>query len=187
MSTLLKLSAKPSLTGQKKRNTTDFITTTNRNAKQISSRFLNSITLLLLMFLVASPSFSQNTKTRKIDKNELELRKSKGKIIKGNVADSNGGLPGVNITLKGTARGSNTDFDGNFQFPLHLLVGDILVFEFIGLETQEVKIDSKTQFLKIKMKDATEILELIVLDEPQTKKLFKSKKSSFKKKKKKEE
>jgi len=157
------------------------------SAKQVSSRFLNSIVLLLFIIFVATPSFSQDTKTRKIDSKELELRKSKGKIVKGNVVDSEGGLPGVNITLKGTRRGVDTNLDGNFQFPIHLLEGDVLVFKFIGLETQEVKINSKTQFLNIKMKDATEILELIVLDEPQTKKLFKSKKSSFKKKKKKEE
>lgn len=147
-------------------------------------RVIHSLLALFLMIFIAAPSFSQETKKRKIDKQELELRKSKGKIYKGIVTDQSEALPGANIILKGTNRGTNTDFDGNFEFPLQLIAGDILVFEYVGFKTVEVKITAQTKFIRVKMEEDSEILELIVLDEPQTKKLHKSKKSAFKKKKK---
>ena len=149
-----------------------------------TKRVLQSLLTLTFMILVASPTFAQEKKTRKIDKQELALRQAKGKIFKGIVTDQKDALPGANISLKGTNRGTNTDFDGNFEFPLRLIDGDVLVFEYVGFKTKEVTIGPATQFIRVKLEEDTEILELIVLDEHQTKKLHKTKKSAFKKKKK---
>jgi hypothetical protein len=46
-------------------------------------------------------------------------------------------LPGVNIVLKGTMIGTVTDENGQFKFDYDLKQGDVLVFSFIGLKTQE--------------------------------------------------
>jgi TonB-linked SusC/RagA family outer membrane protein len=47
-------------------------------------------------------------------------------------------LPGVNVIVKGTSTGTQTDFDGNFS--VKASSGDILVFSFIGLKTLEAKV-----------------------------------------------
>lgn len=63
--------------------------------------------------------------------------------IKGTIVDeANEALPGVNIVLKGTTEGTQTDFDGKFEFPRKLATNDVLVFSYIGYETKEVKIKS---------------------------------------------
>mgnify|MGYP000091332764 CR=1 FL=1 len=49
-------------------------------------------------------------------------------------------LPGVNVVLKGTAEGTQTDFDGKFEFPRALEVDDILVFSYIGYGKKEYTI-----------------------------------------------
>ncbi len=46
-------------------------------------------------------------------------------------------LPGVNVGLKGSTVGTVSDEEGRFQFPQRLKTGDVLVFSFIGLRTQE--------------------------------------------------
>jgi hypothetical protein len=59
--------------------------------------------------------------------------------VKGVVKDEydNSGIPGVNIVLKGTTIGTNTDLSGRFEFPAKLETGDVLLFSFIGYETKE--------------------------------------------------
>lgn len=52
-------------------------------------------------------------------------------------SDSNEGIPGTNILLKGTSYGTTTDAYGNFKFPKKLKEGDVLIFSFIGYEIKE--------------------------------------------------
>ncbi len=62
-------------------------------------------------------------------------------IINGNVSDTTGPLPGVTITIKGTEKGTHADFDGNFE--IEAALNDVLIFSYVGLETQEIKITSQ--------------------------------------------
>ncbi len=57
------------------------------------------------------------------------------KTITGKVTDDSGPLPGVNIVIKGTTTGADTDFDGNYSIQAN--TGDVLVFSFIGMQSQE--------------------------------------------------
>lgn len=62
-------------------------------------------------------------------------------------------LPGVNIVLKGTMIGTVTDENGQFKFDYDLKQGDVLVFSFIGLKTQEYVVPaSLNSSLEIVMK-----------------------------------
>lgn len=168
--------------GRNKRNSSQ---TTYGNAQQTVSKSLRILALSALTFFMAMPSFAQKKETplRKIDQQEMQQRTEKGRTIKGIVVENSEALPGVNVQLKGTLRGVETNDNGMFEFPVPLMNGDVLVFSFLGLQTQEVTITSKTTFLRVTMKEDSEVLELIVLDEPQTNQLYKSKKSKFKKKK----
>lgn len=63
--------------------------------------------------------------------------------VKGTVLDEeNLPLAGVNVVLKGSAEGVQTDFDGKFEFPRALNVDDTLVFSYIGYEKKEYVITS---------------------------------------------
>ncbi len=55
--------------------------------------------------------------------------------ITGTVTDESGPLPGVSIIIKGTTRGTETDFDGNYSIKAN--AGDVLVYSFIGMKKQE--------------------------------------------------
>ena len=53
-------------------------------------------------------------------------------------------LPGVAVLEKGTNHGAATDFDGNYTFNLQNPEGAVLVFSFMGYETQEVSVDGRS-------------------------------------------
>lgn len=56
------------------------------------------------------------------------------KTITGTVTDPNNlPLPGVNVIVEGTSRGTQTDFDG--QFSIMASPGEVLVFSFLGTQT----------------------------------------------------
>jgi TonB-dependent starch-binding outer membrane protein SusC len=61
--------------------------------------------------------------------------------VTGTVSDESGPVPGVNVLERGTSNGTTTDFDGNYT----LEVGNnaVLIFSFIGYETQEVAVNNR--------------------------------------------
>ncbi|MCF0054789.1 SusC/RagA family TonB-linked outer membrane protein [Dyadobacter sp. CY356] len=83
--------------------------------------------------------------------------------IKGKVTDqvTGEGLPGVNIVIKGTQKGTATDVDGNFvlQVPDKLVT---LVFSFVGYEMQEVALNNNSE-LKIAMAADNKSLEEVIV------------------------
>ncbi|GGI57872.1 carboxypeptidase-like regulatory domain-containing protein [Winogradskyella haliclonae] len=66
------------------------------------------------------------------------------KVISGTIvsASDNLPLPGANVIVKGTSRGIQTDFDGNFS--IKAKINEILIFSYIGFETKEIKITKTT-------------------------------------------
>ena len=64
--------------------------------------------------------------------------------VSGTVIDNTGdSLPGVSILVKGTSRGGVTDLDGRYS----LQAPDdqsILVFSYVGMQTQEVNINGRS-------------------------------------------
>ncbi len=82
------------------------------------------------------------------------------KTVSGTITDENGeGLPGVNVVIKGTSTGTTTDLDGNYSLSAN--DGDVLVFSFVGFETQEVAVGSRS-VVDITMGGVTELLEVVV-------------------------
>ncbi|WP_375581048.1 carboxypeptidase-like regulatory domain-containing protein [Marivirga tractuosa] len=77
-------------------------------------------------------------------------------------ADTGEGLPGVNVLLKGTGNGVNTDLDGNYKI-LIPSDGGVLVYTFIGMAKQEVQIGSRS-VVDIQMEtDIAELSEVVVV------------------------
>lgn len=82
------------------------------------------------------------------------------KTISGNVSDDTGPLPGVSIIIKGTTKGTETDFDGNYA--IQAKVGDVLVFSFVGMTTQERKVGNQN-VINVKMVTDNVLEEVIVV------------------------
>jgi TonB-linked SusC/RagA family outer membrane protein len=71
-------------------------------------------------------------------------------------------LPGVNILVKNTMNGTATDMDGNFTRRVNSEEA-ILVFSFIGFETQEVPVNGQTNFRIELQPEAGMLDELVVI------------------------
>ncbi|WP_282031392.1 SusC/RagA family TonB-linked outer membrane protein [Winogradskyella eximia] len=85
-----------------------------------------------------------------------------GYTIKGTVtsAADNMPIPGANIIVVGTTKGSSTDFDGNYQ--LEVKKGDVVQFSYVGYVTQSITIDSQTT-LSVQLVEDTNALEEVVV------------------------
>jgi TonB-linked SusC/RagA family outer membrane protein len=76
-------------------------------------------------------------------------------------SDDSQPLPGVNVVLKGTSTGAVTDSDGSYRLNVPAQ-GGILVFSFIGLETQEIEVGTRT-IVDVQMaSDITQLSEVVV-------------------------
>ena len=62
------------------------------------------------------------------------------RTITGTVTSSEDGLPipSANIVIKGTSKGTSTDFDGNYT--INANQGDVLEFSYIGFKTVDVTV-----------------------------------------------
>lgn len=76
-------------------------------------------------------------------------------------AEDSSPLPGVNVLLKGTTTGVVTDTDGNFRIAVPQS-GGTLVFTFIGMQSQEIEIGSRSTIDVTLTPDITQLSEVIV-------------------------
>lgn len=84
--------------------------------------------------------------------------------LTGNVSDSGSGqpLPGVNVIVKGTTKGTTTDFDGNFTLS-SLTKGDVIEFSFVGYKTQDIAYDSQKNLTVKLEEDLTQLDEVTLV------------------------
>ncbi len=81
--------------------------------------------------------------------------------IEGKVVDSAGvPLPGVTVIIKGTTKGTITDFDGNYSLP-DVPSDATLVFSFVGMKAQEIPVNGKS-LIDISMREDAIGLEEVV-------------------------
>ncbi len=73
--------------------------------------------------------------------------------------DQNIPLPGVSILLKGTTTGTITDFDG--KYTIEADSGDILVFSYVGFNTQEKTVDGP--LLNVTLQAGLELENVVVV------------------------
>ncbi len=82
--------------------------------------------------------------------------------VTGNVTSEEDGLPvvGASVLVKGTTVGTVTDIDGNFTLTNVPSSAGTLVISFIGMQTQEVKIQPN---VKVTLKSDAEVLDEVVV------------------------
>ncbi|WP_417885988.1 SusC/RagA family TonB-linked outer membrane protein [Zunongwangia sp.] len=99
--------------------------------------------LTLLLVLVVQFTFAQNNK------------------ISGTVTDGDGlPLPGVNVILKGSSTGVQTDFDGNYTISAQ--PDDVLTFSFVGMETVEYTVNNNDTIDVTLKTDSSQLDEVVV-------------------------
>ena len=136
-----------------------------------------------MMAEVLDQLFSPDNISYKIVRNRVILRpasaQSSGSAIRENGAQVNPGqntadkhvkgvvtsgtreaLPGVNIAIKGTTRGTSSDVNGAYS--LDVPEGAILVFSFVGHVTQEVKVGEATE-VNVNLSLDNKILDEVVV------------------------
>lgn len=81
--------------------------------------------------------------------------------VSGKITDGVEGLPGVNVSVKGTTNGTTSDFDGNYTIS-NINNGDVLVFSYIGFKTLEVTYTGQPK-IDVVLEEEAEALDQIVL------------------------
>jgi TonB-linked SusC/RagA family outer membrane protein len=83
------------------------------------------------------------------------------KTVTGVVTDNLGPLPGVNVVVKGTTNGTQTDFDGKYS--IKVKVGDVLEFAFLSMKTQTIKVGASNSLNVTMVSSAEELSEVVVV------------------------
>lgn len=110
--------------------------------KKVYRNFLKVASLFLLL-LLSLPAFSQS------------------KTVTGTITDNQGApMPGVNIVIKGTTRGTTSD--GNGRYSIEADDESILQFSFIGYLTQELKVGAQSK-IDVKLEEDVATLQEVVV------------------------
>jgi TonB-linked SusC/RagA family outer membrane protein len=90
----------------------------------------------------------------------VQLTFAQEKMISGAVTDDTGlPLPGVNIIIKGTSTGTQSDFDGNYT--IEAAQGQTLVYSYVGFETQEIAVGASNK-MDVTLKAGSVLDEVVV-------------------------
>jgi TonB-linked SusC/RagA family outer membrane protein len=82
--------------------------------------------------------------------------------VSGRIVDEKGaGLPGVNVIVKGTTTGAQTDADG--RYTIQVPDGATLVFSFVGYASQEIAVGSRTTVDVALAPDAKSLTDVVVV------------------------
>ena len=103
--------------------------------------------LLVLVFLLVSTKVSW-----------AQTRTITGVVIS---ADDNMSLPGVNVRIKGTNRGTITDIDGDYSITVN--EDEVLVFSYIGFLIQEINVNDQNTIDVTLQSDAKTLGEVVVV------------------------
>lgn len=119
---------------------------------------------------ILSGIFMGTTISYKIDGRLIVLQDSQSDLpglslqnltITGSVKNSSGeSLPGVTIAVKGASKGTVSDSNGNFNLT-NVADDATLVLSFVGMRTQEIKIDGRTS-IQVVLEEETIGLEEVV-------------------------
>lgn len=117
----------------------------NHSTLRRKSLFFPSMMVLLALVMLSSLSQAQD------------------RSVSGTVKADNeeGGLPGVNVLIKGTNNGTVTDIDGNYTVDVPD-ASSVLVFSFVGYEGQEMVVGSQTVIDLVLVSNTESLSEVVV-------------------------
>lgn len=90
----------------------------------------------------------------------MQISFAQQRAVSGTVTDEGGfPIPGVNVIIKGTTSGTQTDIDG--KFTIQAAATDVLVLTYVGMQRKEIT--ATTTSLKVTMADQATELEGVVV------------------------
>ena len=109
--------------------------------------------------MLAQPATSAPSTPRLATENPAQERTVSGRILSG---DDNSALPGVNVAVKGTTRGTTTDANGEYR--LTVPSGQaVLVFSAVGFITQEITVGNQSAINLTLNTDSRSLNEVVVV------------------------
>ena len=117
------------------------------NLLKCTENIMKLLSFLIVIFMTMSvPLYGQQTR-----------------IIKGSVMDPNGlPLPGVTIIERGTYHGTTTDEKGQYSITVPDNNAVVLIFSFLGFETQEITIGN-LRTINLNLSESSEEIEEVVI------------------------
>jgi TonB-linked SusC/RagA family outer membrane protein len=113
--------------------------------------------LLIAFLLLINANFSSVYAGSSFE--DIKINTQEG-IISGAITDESGmPLPGANILVKGTTKGTQSDFDGNYT--IEVSKGDVLVFSYIGFKSIERTV-GESNVINITMETGNLLDEVII-------------------------
>ncbi|SHE98759.1 TonB-linked outer membrane protein, SusC/RagA family [Arenibacter palladensis] len=91
----------------------------------------------------------------------MTILNAQNKVHTGKVVDQDSNpLPGVNVIVKGTSNGTQTDFDGNYS--IDVATGQILIFTYLGQRPEEITVGSSL-IIDVRMEEDAQALNEVVV------------------------
>ena len=92
----------------------------------------------------------------------VQLTFAQEKTISGTITDESSlPLPGVNVIVKGTSNGTQTDFDGNYSITAS--VGQTLVYSYLSYKSVEKPVTAATSSISFAMEPDASVLNEVVV------------------------
>ena len=120
---------------------------TNNNKLDLQPKYLN--------FINRYSTYKRNRATKRVTYKYNPFVQT----ISGIVTDESGPLPGVNVIIKGTSIGTQTDFDG--RYTLKANGGKELQFSFVGMQTETLPIYSSV--MNVNLEADNNVLDEVVV------------------------
>ncbi|WP_233558601.1 carboxypeptidase-like regulatory domain-containing protein [Aquimarina sp. BL5] len=163
-------------------NNEQLTTYTHTAHKRKNISFISGIAFAFIALLSFTKTQAQHIKNqiKTSDDNSSKFQKDINEnniTVKGIVSENDIPLPGANVVLEGTAVGTSTDFDGNFEFPVQLKKGDVLVFSYIGFTSKKVVIQDKNSANDIALNVNLKTSGCVLMGKIAVKKVYSSKKN----------
>lgn len=113
-----------------------------------------------LDYLIEDKLIVIREKLKSIKKDEGQIQKTD---IKGKITDLIGkGIPSVNISIKGTSKGTSSDSNGNFSLSLAAGENEIIISA-VGFESQTIAVNNQTNFNIVLKESLSKLSEVVVV------------------------
>lgn len=120
------------------------------------------MTLVMLLFGILCP---YQVKAEGNGNSVEKIQQSTERLFRGVVTDQSGfPLPGVAIQVKGTQQGVTTDMNGEYYILVKGVENPVLVFSFVGMETQEVPYKKGQNRVNVTLKESQQMMEEVVVN-----------------------
>lgn len=142
--------------------------------------YISGIGMACMAFFNSSNLQAQEIKNQnKADDNNINTEDQLTQeyfTVKGIVSDDLGPLAGANVVVEGTTIGTQTDFDGNFEFAEKIKKGSILIISYVGYKSKKITIDHGTKELNIELNVTMDDYNVIITGKVAKKGVYSSKK-----------